>query len=224
MTITGTSLDDPNATVMVDSVPCTVKMATFDTIMCETGPKLIGSNLAVQYVGQHGVRRVSFNATTEAVTYDNYKLSTQVKKEELATNLEETPTGEHYMVNSFYMYSGFFEAPVTGKYQFHMSCDDNCSWKMSLTTPNDPSTLEELLSMGSHSSFRKYNSVSNDVTDTANANIGKHFSQWIDLVQGTKYYFESPFGQGGGEAHYTVGFEVEPANAADATGNNKIKK
>lgn len=142
----------------------------------------------------------------------------------MATNLEESIVGEWYLKNSFDLFTGFFEAPVTGKYQFHMSCDDTCKWRMSLTTPNDPSALEDVLSLGSHSSFRKYTSFSNDVTDSTNTAIGKHYSQWIDLTQGTKYYFESPFGQAGGEAHYTVGFEVEPTNAADVVGNKKQKK
>ena len=33
---------------------------------------------------------------------------------------------------------GYYEAPVDGDYQFHMSCDDDCELRLSLDDPVDP--------------------------------------------------------------------------------------
>jgi len=41
LTITGTSLDDPNATVLVDGSPCTIQTVSESTITCETTPKTL---------------------------------------------------------------------------------------------------------------------------------------------------------------------------------------
>ena len=41
--------------------------------------------------------------------------------------------------------TGYFEAPVDGQYQFHMSCDDSCKFHLSLTDPSDPAAKELLI-------------------------------------------------------------------------------
>ena len=51
-------------------------------------------------------------------------------------------------------YSGFFEAPVDGDYQFHQSCDDSCQFHMATDSPMDPSTAT--LRMYRHGSETDY--------------------------------------------------------------------
>ena len=41
LTITGTSLDDPNTTVLVDGSPCIVKSVSESVITCETTSKIL---------------------------------------------------------------------------------------------------------------------------------------------------------------------------------------
>ena len=120
------------------------------------------------------------------------------------------------MQDSNSLIQGFYEAPVDGLYQFHMSCDDNCSLKLSLSDPLDPSVAEVIINRGEYTSFRNfyyydshYDAVL-DPTGAENPYIGSVFSLWIRLVGGTKYYMESNFGQGGGDLHWTVGVEINP--------------
>lgn len=111
------------------------------------------------------------------------------------------------------MIQGFYEAPVDGLYQFHMSCDDTCSLKLSTSDPADPAAAEEVLRRDKHTSWRNfYHPRSHYTNDTypENSNIGSIFTLWMPLTGGVKYYMESDFGQGGGDMHWTVGVEINP--------------
>jgi hypothetical protein len=51
-------------------------------------------------------------------------------------------------VDSFKAFEGFFKAPVSGRFRFLMSCDDNCTFKMNVASPLEPSTATELMNNG----------------------------------------------------------------------------
>ena len=74
--IEGYSLDEDLSliSVMVDSVPCTVKSSTTTQIKCITGEKVVDPAFVAPtlYEGQHGVKRVHVN-NTEGVGYSNYQ-------------------------------------------------------------------------------------------------------------------------------------------------------
>lgn len=111
-------------------------------------------------------------------------------------------------VNSFDQITGYFEAPVSGNYQFHMSCDDSCTFSMSLTDPLNPDAMEEIITRPHWTYWRAYNDFDSDVnSEEFQADM---FSQWIHLDEGQLHYIETSFYQGGGGLHLTVGFEVEP--------------
>jgi hypothetical protein len=60
--------------VMVDSVPCTVKSSTTTQILCITGEKVEDPAFVAPtlYEGQQGVKRVHVN-NTAGVGYSNYQ-------------------------------------------------------------------------------------------------------------------------------------------------------
>lgn len=111
--------------------------------------------------------------------------------------------------DSFDLFSGFFEAPEDGDYQFHMACDDSCSFHMSVSDPANPAALESLISRSSYTSFRNW-----EFTD--NSNTGTVFSEWQSLTGGTKYYYEARLAQGSGSMHLSVGVEVAPSSGTHA--------
>lgn len=86
---------------------------------------------------------------------------------------------------SFDRITGFFEAPVDGDYQFHMSCDDLCHYYMSLSDPMNPAAMELLIYRHAYSQFRRfspmeYNSGPTNGADTSD--IGFVFSEWVTLT------------------------------------------
>jgi hypothetical protein len=91
------------------------------------------------------------------------------------TSYEIAPTRELH--RSFDRITGFFEAPVDGKYQFHASCDDLCEFYMSLTDPLDPGAMELLIERRNNDDktydFRDFSShsYSND-PDAENTKVG----------------------------------------------------
>ena len=58
LVITGTSLDDPEAVVEVDGVPCKVKSATSSKIVCSTGEKVEDEYFEApeRYAGSNGLK------------------------------------------------------------------------------------------------------------------------------------------------------------------------
>ena len=66
----------------------------------------------MQYVGQHGLRNLN-GASGEST---------------LITSFEVPHSSEGPTTNAI---SGYFEAPVDGKYKFHMTCSRNCDLYLS---------------------------------------------------------------------------------------------
>ena len=73
---------------------------------------------------------------------------------------------------------------------------------MSISDPDNPSAMQQLINRGSHSSFRDW-----DFSAYTNNAV---YSDWVSLTQGVKYYYEAPLNQGSGEVHLSVGVEIEP--------------
>jgi len=44
--------------------------------------------------------------------------------------------------------------------------------------------------------------------------VGIHFSEWIDLVEGEKYYTESVLMENNGAEHHTIGVEIAPTDTS----------
>ena len=61
----------------------------------------------------------------------------------------------YFDYESFYAFTGYFKAPVTGKYRFLMSCDDLCDFKIS-TGENrmDPLAATQILWRPSWTRYR----------------------------------------------------------------------
>ena len=102
------------------------------------------------------------------------------------TNFEVATTKEDYL--SVNVITGFFEAPVDGQYQFHMSCDDDCNLYMSTSDPMNPSAKELLMSRSGHATSYDFRDFSN--YKWSQDYVGSIFSEWITLAAGEKYYIE----------------------------------
>jgi hypothetical protein len=53
--------------------------------------------------------------------------------------------------------------------------------------------------------------------------IGVHFSQWIDLVAGEKYYTESVLMEWNGAEHHSVGVEIQPTDPSSIPSDHPQK-
>ena len=122
--------------MQVDGVACAVSSATFYEIKCTTAEGTVNSG--TNFAGQHGMRRKTYDDSTSHSSY----ASTAITTEKLATSYEIAKNS--FGSNEIEKLSGYFEAPVDGEYQFHMSCDDHCKFYLS-TDPMDPSTKSELI-------------------------------------------------------------------------------
>lgn len=112
--------------------------------------------------------------------------------EELMTNFEIGYTNQ--WTNCFDRITGFFEAPVDGTYQFHMSCDDNCQLYLSTSDPMDPSedSTDAIINRDGWYTFRDFGTHNwNNDPDAEDTNVGNVFSDWITLTGGEKYYIEA---------------------------------
>jgi hypothetical protein len=130
--IEGHALDaDDSLEVTVGDTPCIVKDFSRTQIRCETSATTLPSE--ERYVGSNGLYHAQFNQTKGA-NANNYKAylagdGVEQEGEEFIMTSFEIPTASHYW-SSYDHINGFFEAPVDGLYQFHMSCDDWCTFYM----------------------------------------------------------------------------------------------
>ena len=88
-----------------------------------------------------------------------------------------------------------------------MSCDDSCTFKMSVDDPLNEAAKTELLNRETFTTFR--NTYVADKSDTS-PDLGKVFTEWITLEGGQHYFVEATLGQGVGGLHIDVGMEVVP--------------
>jgi hypothetical protein len=97
------------------------------------------------------------------------------------------------------IYSGYFKAPATAKYRFYVSCDDDCTVRLS-TVNMDPSAATLIYTSDGHISFRSYLAG------------GRKITNWIDLNDGGYYYIEVRHIQLTGGDHVSVAVEIEDPN------------
>jgi hypothetical protein len=106
-------------------------------------------------------------------------------------------------------FKGYFNAPVTSRYRFHMSCDDKCKFYMDLNAydpaaPVEP-TLTELAWKNGGGAWRDYFARVPD-------SWSSHSSSWIPLEGGKSYYIETEHIQFSGSEHVSVAVEIEQAD------------
>lgn len=126
--------------MQVDGTECAVTDSSFYEVRCRTGASTV-STVQDSYVGQHGLRLKLYQ--NNHVSHDNFDTYGYIDKPMLTSyEIAQQPTF-HYDIARI---TGYFEAPVDGQYQFHMSCDDTCRFHLSLTDPTDPAAMELLIS------------------------------------------------------------------------------
>lgn len=81
--------------------------------------------------------------------------------------------------------TGWFIAPQTGSYRFHLTCDDACKVKMGLNT-SDPLVLTKIAERTSWSGRRWH------------FRPGATVSEWYNFTKGEKYYIEGKHGDSWG--------------------------
>jgi hypothetical protein len=159
-------------------------------------------------IGQQGLVRTTWN-DTGGVSIWNYPEQTSYDTRQIWTIPEVAYY--NYMIDSVEVLAGYFKVPITGRYRFLMSCDDNCAlWlNRDLADPMSPkrSKAERLLYRSSHTSFRN---LYPELRVQSTSDYGRMFSKWIDLKENDFHHFEVAVGQGGGDYHLSVGLEVLP--------------
>jgi hypothetical protein len=151
------------------------------SIECQTTAKVPGAS-QVRYPGQHGLRRTHW--TKNSIDKHNFASNEdEIAWTELMTSAEiaYTSNGLHY---TFDKITGFFEAPVTGQYQFHVASDDQSDFYMSPhSDPFNPDAKELLMSnegdLRGGYDFRNYHwhNYENDPA-AADTRVGAVFSTW----------------------------------------------
>jgi len=134
LTIHGHGFNSDNITVTVDGVNCTVTSYQEDSVNCEVQPKTAPSLANIPQVGSNGVRRKFWNHTNTGKNNWDGMERYNPSAEYLATSFE-VPTNNGNRIGNKLV--GWFIAPETTSYRFHMSCDDICDLKMGLD-PADP--------------------------------------------------------------------------------------
>lgn len=121
--------------------------------------------------------------------------------DKLATSFE-VPTNEwERSGNKLY---GWFVAPETTQYRFHIACDDLCNVYMGLNT-SDPLNVTLLTARNSWT-YRRYH---------MRLLGGDAISDWVNLTKDEKYYIEGSHFEGGGGDNYVVGVEINQTEMTD---------
>lgn len=94
---------------------------------------------------------------------------------------------------------GYFVPPVTTRYRFYMSCDDQC--RLDLDIGNN-GTMIEVMESRAWSSYRDY-------WDFQYVSHRQTISEWISLTAGQKYRLDTKQSEGTGGDHLTLSVEVE---------------
>ena len=140
--------------------------------------------------GSHGLRREFFNHSS--LHWNNFD-SIGAYKETLLTQFESETNIYDRIGNRM---KGWFVAPETTQYRFHMACDDDCYFKIGLNT-SDPLRLTTMVSTTSWKPTRYYFTMINDLK-----------SDWVNLTKGEAYYITGRHLEGHGGDNYAVGVEI----------------
>ena len=115
--------------VLIDGTPCPVIANNKNTIVCQTLPTTHKEPKDI-YVGEHGLHRTMYNNTNPRASSGNLAELQDQAKHMIMTSFEIPLATDQW--SSYDVMSGFFVAPVTGKYQFFMSGDGAHSLYMSV--------------------------------------------------------------------------------------------
>jgi hypothetical protein len=108
---------------------------------------------------------------------------------------------------------GWFVAPETSAYRFHLTCDDNCEVFMGLNT-SDPLNATRLARRSSYTNTRQsLRLMGSDV-----------ISGWVNLTKDQAYFIEGRhYDQGGGD-NFAVGLEINKTDTMNITGHHNAMR
>jgi hypothetical protein len=195
LTVKGHGFGGGNITATVDGANCVVTQFQDDSFSCEVQPKATISQPGL-YPGSHGVRRSFYNTTNYMWHWSDF--DTQPHVDSLLMDMQ-TPyslPGDR-MANRM---KGYFVPPVTTRYRFYMSCDDQCRFE--LDTTNDPANLTLIMESRHHTAYRDY-------WDYQYTSQRQTISAWYTLTAGQKYMFQARQSEGTGGDHFVLSVEVE---------------
>jgi hypothetical protein len=174
LSIEGYGFTHGNISISVAGVDCEVTSFSEYGVNCETGASDTVSSWSDTTVGGQGVRYSQYNYSSwiGLSSIDNYSPTAEY----IHTSLASTFNIGDWMSAK---YSGFFKAPTTTMYRFYMTCDDQCSFDMSLTDM-DTSDLTNLLTVTGYSDYKEWDKNDGQV----------RISDWVYLTEGEHYYFE----------------------------------
>ena len=119
------------------------------------------------YIGQQGLTRYLFNDTEGVYFWEDWRehVGTDLTGKDIWPMLDFAhDTGLYRVINCLQTWEGFFRAPASGQYRFLMSCDDSCSYKMSIDDPLNMQSAETLLSRGDWTTYRNFDATERDET------------------------------------------------------------
>ena len=165
-------------------------------------------DLTQSYVGQRGLKRLFFNGTSSnhfgLNDFEAEDTQEWISKEETLALQLEAP----YQIGDYYWqkYTGWFVPPVSGRYRFYISCDDDCRLIFG-NTPNNSTDVSQIHDIYSSTIFREY-------WRTTDGN--ERQSEWLTLTKDEPYYIElRHFEWNGGNDHVSVAVEIEQSEIVD---------
>ncbi|TNV88229.1 hypothetical protein FGO68_gene13028 [Halteria grandinella] len=205
--VTGHGFNSKNIQATIAGSPCIVKSYSLTSFTCETTSSTATDPDVLTYVGEHGLKRKVFNRTT-SISYAQLD-TLQPYKEVLAIDFE-TPKDEWdgHFAN---LLSGYFKAPATANYRFHMTCDDKCRLYLSQTSmdPTQKALIYE------NTDYTDYHAFENP--------LKSYHSEWIPLTKDGYYYIEGRQIQAAGGDHFTVAVEIDDS-AQPVMGHHHTKR
>ena len=124
----------------------------------------------VPQLGSHGIRREFFNDSR--IRWNNFD-EVGVYKETLMTQFESETNFYDRIGNRM---KGWFIAPETTQYRFHLACDDHCNFAMGLDT-SDPLNTTTLIETFAWKPVRGFHTLKDDPV-----------SDWVNLTKGEAYF------------------------------------
>lgn len=94
---------------------------------------------------------------------------------------------------------GWFVPPITTRYRFYMTCDDQCRFDLDIAKNGTLTNMLETRGWISYRDYWDFQYVSNRET----------ISEWVTLTAGEKYEMETKQSESTGNDHFTLGVEVE---------------
>jgi hypothetical protein len=115
-------------------------------------------------------------------------------EEKLLTSFE-VPTNDWNKIGNKLF--GWFIAPETTSYRFHVVCDDYCDLHVGLNT-SDPLNTTKVIEKRSSTYHRYFMRQSND-----------YITEWLNFTKGEKYYMYGKHYERWGNDNFVVGVEIE---------------